>query len=185
MEASRGEEKQQTELHRPPALGPHPLLVYFQGEHGQSQTHIREMQDMQIATCSHAWDITWTKHDLEPPIAEEVGVADTLECVVDGEDSSLRGGPCAHLKLDLEKKTWIRLRRNKNHAFFIGPFGQIVSYSVKTREFKETKSILLHQKFRVLYEYDISMESVRASLPCSNVEVYCRPQSILPPVKDK
>jgi hypothetical protein len=38
MEANRVEEKQQPELHMPPALGPHPWLVYFHGEHGQSQT---------------------------------------------------------------------------------------------------------------------------------------------------
>ncbi|KAJ6305872.1 hypothetical protein OIU78_021240 [Salix suchowensis] len=145
------------------------MACLLQGEHGQSQTHIPEMQDMQIATCSHGWlvlvhnnrddcfllnpismqkiqlpprkpipfnccfltlppddpnciivffgiignhlyyfmfckpgDIAWTKHDLELPIAEDVGVADTLECVdpfngenlvVDGDDSSLRGGP--------------------------------------------------------------------------------------------
>jgi hypothetical protein len=32
-------------------------------------------------------DIEWTKHDLLLPIAEDVGVADTLECVgaYDGE----------------------------------------------------------------------------------------------------
>lgn len=38
MEANRVEEKHQPELHMPPALGPHPWLVYFHGEHGQSQT---------------------------------------------------------------------------------------------------------------------------------------------------
>ena len=70
MEANRVEEKQQPELHMPPALGPHPWLVYFHGEHGQSQTlysmiegsyqvkNIPEMQDMQIATCSHGWLIS-------------------------------------------------------------------------------------------------------------------------------
>lgn len=70
MEANRVEEKQQPELHMPPALGPHPWLVYFLGEHGQSQTlysmiegsyqvkNFPEMQDMQIATCSHGWLIS-------------------------------------------------------------------------------------------------------------------------------
>ncbi|KAJ6682992.1 hypothetical protein OIU74_021111 [Salix koriyanagi] len=124
------------------------MACLLQGEHGQSQTHIPEMQDMQIATCSHGClvlvhnnrddcfllnpismqkiqlpprkpipfnccfltlppddpnciivlfgiignhlhyfmfckpgDIAWTKHDLELPIAEDVVVADTLECV--------------------------------------------------------------------------------------------------------
>ncbi|KAG6773225.1 hypothetical protein POTOM_020486 [Populus tomentosa] len=92
--------------------------------------NIPEMQDMQIATCSHG-------------------------CV---------------LKSDLEKKTWIRSNRMKNHAFFVGPFGQIVSHSVKDSGIQGNKIYFTLPKDTVLYEYDISMGSVGASLPCSNVK---------------
>jgi len=78
-----------------------------------------------------------------------------------------------------------QVNRMKNHAFFIGPFGQIVSHLVKDSGIQGNKIYFTLPKDRVLYEYDISMGSVGASLPCSNVEVDCRPQWILPLVKDK
>ncbi|KAJ6996005.1 hypothetical protein NC653_012790 [Populus alba x Populus x berolinensis] len=70
MEANRVEEKQQPELHMPPALGPHPWLVYFHGEHGQSQT----LYSM-IEGSYQPGDIEWTKHDLLLPIAEDLRLA--------------------------------------------------------------------------------------------------------------
>jgi hypothetical protein len=76
-----------------------------------------------------------------------------------------------------------QVNRMKNHAFFIGPFGQIVSHLVKDSGIQGNK--IYFTLPRVLYEYDISMGSVGASLPCSNVVVDCRPQWILPLVKDK
>lgn len=78
-----------------------------------------------------------------------------------------------------------QVNRMKNHAFFIGPFGQIVSHLVKDSGIQGNKIYFTLPKDRVLYKYDISMGSVGASLPRSNVEVDCRPQWILPLVKDK
>ncbi|KAJ6928772.1 hypothetical protein NC652_012811 [Populus alba x Populus x berolinensis] len=230
MEANRVEEKQQPELHMPPALGPHPWLVYFHGEHGQSQTlysmiegsyqvkNIPEMQDMQIATCRTAafnccflalppddpnciivffgiirnhihyfmfckpGDIEWTKHDLLLPIAEDLRLATGALrfriLKLTERDSSLGGGPWCEVYMVETCGELFRVDQYITHE------KAIVSHSVKDSGIQGNKIYFTLPKDRVLYEYDISMGSVGASLPCSNAEVDCRPQCILPLVKD-
>ncbi|KAJ6996019.1 hypothetical protein NC653_012795 [Populus alba x Populus x berolinensis] len=211
MEANRVEEKQQPELHMPPALGPHPWLVYFHGEHGQSQTLYSMIEvvirfnyrheNLAFNCCFLALppddpnciivffgiirnhihyfmfckpgDIEWTKHDLLLPIAEDLRLATGALrfriLKLTERDSSLGGGHWCEVYMVETCGELFRVDQYITHekaVFLKFGFGE----ENMDQEFKETKSILLCRKIRVLYEYDISMGSVGASLPCSNVK---------------
>lgn len=90
-------------------------------------------------------------------------------------------------KLDFNERVWIRIKKLKDQAIFIGSSGaQVLACSTEEPRIQGNRIYLTLPEDRSLYVYDLDLCCLEVCLPCPNVEAdWIENDWILPLLEDK